>query len=813
VLLIVVLMMAIGCARDRAMGKAEETSPLRPIEGQYMDLNKNGSMDPYEDPSLPIEQRIDDLLAKMNLEEKTCQMATLYGYQRVLLDALPTPQWKQKIWKDGIANIDEHLSGYVGGRGIGVPSGITKDRTHIWPASSHAKAINDVQRWFIEETRLGIPVDFSAEGIRGLAHLRATCFPSQNGMGSTWDRALVRRQGEIVGAEGRALGYTNIYSPIMDTMRDQRWGRNEDTFGEAPYLVAELGVQMIQGLQSQGVASSVKHYTIYSQNKGAREGPARVDPQVAPREAEDVHVYPFKRAFRDGGAMGAMSSYNDYDGIPVTASHYWLTERLRGEFGFRGYVVSDSDAVEFVENKHHVAADYKDAVKQVVMAGLNVRCTFWPPDQFILPLRELVNEGQIPMKVIDDRVRDVLRTKYRLGLFDRPYVEPQYADEIVMKDEHLAVALRASRESIVLLKNEKNILPLAKTVKKVAVVGPNANEKGFALTRYGPYDVPVTTVLDGIREKLKSSGAEVVYAKGCEMADARWPESEILPEPMNEKEKQQIAEAVSAAKGADVAVVVLGDSSKTSGEHRSRTSLDLPGRQLDLIQAIHATGTPTVLVLVNGRPISINWPAARVPAIVCAWYPGAQGGTAIADVLFGDYNPGGKLANTWPKHVGQIPMNFPTKPAAQREEPKRANVAGALFDFGHGLSYTTFEYANLRIRPETGEKFTTGGSIVAEVDVKNTGSRGGDEVVQLYARDLVSSVTTFEQNLVGFERLHLESGETRTATFVVAAEQLSLINPAGQRVVEPGEFKFMAAASSTDLRQEKTIELVEEVRR
>jgi len=790
----------------------EARSPAKPQSGEYLDLNKNGKKDPYEDPALPIERRIDDLIAQMNLDEKTCQLATLYGYQRVLQDDLPTPEWKQKIWKNGIANIDEHLSGYVGGRGIGVPAGLIKDEKHVWPASNHAKAINEVQRWFIEQTRLGIPVDFSAEGIRGLGHLQATCFPSQNGMGSTWNRALVRRQGEIVGAEGRALGYTSIYAPILDTMRDQRWGRNEDTYGESPYLVAELGLEMIRGIQSQGAASAVKHYTIYSVNKGAREGPARTDPQVAPREAEDVLVYPFKRAFLEAKAMGAMSSYNDYDGVPVTGSYYWLTERLRHEFGFTGYVVSDSDAVEFIWNKHHVAADMKGAVREAAMAGMNVRCTFWPPDQYILPLRELVKEGAVPMQQIDHLVRDVLRTKFRLGLFDRPYVEPARADKVVMSPENLAVALQASRESIVLLKNEKNALPLAKTLKKVAVVGPNADENGYALTRYGPYKVPVSTVLAGIREKLKSSGAEVVYAKGCEFIDANWPRSEVLPEPITDKEQKQIDEAVAAAKGADVAIVVLGDSAKTSGEHRSRTSLELPGRQLDLIKAIHATGTPTVLVLINGRPIAINWPAEKVPAIVCAWYPGAQGGTAVADVLFGDYNPGGKLANTWPKHVGQIPINFPTKPSAQKEDEKRANVAGALYDFGHGLSYTTFQYANLRLLPESGSgghsQFRTTDNVVAEVDVTNTGKLAGDEVVQLYVRDLVSSVTTYEQKLVGFERFSLTPGEKKTARMVVRNDDLSLINREGQRVVEPGEFLFSAGGSLATLKQTQTIELL-----
>jgi beta-glucosidase len=785
-------------------------SPVRPEGRDFMDLNKNGTMDPYEDPSLPIEQRIDDLLSKMNSDEKTNQLCTLYGFHRQLTDPLPTPEWKNKIWKDGLANIDEHLNGWQGGRGIGVEGGILKRLENAWPAQKHAESMNAVQKWFIEETRLGIPVDFTNEGIRGLAYYQATCFPSGNGRGSTFDPALALEQGRIVGAEAKAIGYTNIYAPILDVMRDQRWGRNEDTYGEAPYLVAQMGVNVVKGIQSQGVASTPKHYAIYSAGKGAREGQARTDPQVAPREVEDVLLYPFRRAFSEGHAMGTMSSYNDYDGIPISGSAYWLIDRLRNDFGFDGYVVSDSDAVEFLYRKHHVAESIKGSAREAVLAGLNVRTTFSPPEDYILPLRACVKDGSIPMAVLDARVRDVLRVKYKLGLFDRPYVDPAKADAALMKPESMATALRASRESIDLLKNEKNALPLDKAkLKKVLVCGPNADSTFHALSRYGPFHVDVTTVLGGIKDKLKDGGAEVVYATGCDHVDPNFPESEVLPQPMTDKEQKGIDEAVAAAKGADVAIVVLGDGKETSGEAKSRTSLDLPGRQLELIQAIHKTGMPVVLVLINGRPMTINWCAANVPAIVEAWYPGAQGGTAVADVLFGDYNPGGKLANTWPKTVGQIPMNFPTKPNAQWESPKAANAAGTLFDFGHGLSYTTFDYSNLRAHPEQGEKFTTNGNVVVEIDVKNIGKLAGDEVVQLYTRDVTSSVTTYEKNLWGFERVSLKPGETKTAKFTLTPYMLSLINRQGQRVVEPGEFKLMAGSSSTDIRKEISIEVTE----
>ncbi len=809
-----------------------EKSPLRPVDGKYLDLNKNGKMDPYENPDLPIERRIDDLLAKMTVEEKTCQLCTLYGFRRQLMDDLPKPSWKQAIWKDGLANIDEHLNGWQGGRGIGVESGLVTDTPHVWPPSAHADALNKVQKWFIEETRLGIPVDFTNEGIRGLGYFKATCFPSGNGMGSTWDRGLLRKQGEIVGAEARAIGYTNIYAPIMDVMRDQRWGRDEDCYGEAPYLIAELGVPLIQGMQSQGIASTVKHYVLYSTPKGGREGQARTDPELPPRDVEDIMLYPFMRAFRDGRAMGTMSSYNDYDGIPISGSPYWLIDRLRRDFHFTGYVVSDSDAVENIFLRHHVAEDAKGAVREACNAGMNVRTTFSAPEKYILPLRECVKDGSVTMATLNDRVRDVLRVKYKLGLFDRPYVDPAKADGAIMTPESMATALRASRESIVLLKNEAlraggsatkastksstkapssktaapPLLPLKKDgLKKVLVCGPNADEKSYALSRYGPFNVPVITTLAAVKEKLKDTGAEVVYAKGCDQVDPGFPETEILPEPINAKEKEAINDAVKLARGADVAVIVCGEGNKTSGESKSRTSLDLPGRQLDLIKAVRETGTPIVLVLINGRPLSINWPDKHVPAIVEAWYPGAQGGTAIADVLFGDYNPGGKLANTWPKTVGQIPMNFPSKPNAQWESPKAANIAGVLYPFGYGLSYTKFDYSNLKARPESGSKFLPGGNVIVEVDVKNTGSREGDEVVQLYTRDVTSSVITYEKNLWGFDRVSLKPGESKTVKFKLTPYMLSLINRQWKRVVEPGEFNIMVGASSEDIRQKTTI--------
>ncbi len=793
-----------------AQKPAKTPATYKPVKSEmyrkgWIDFNKNGVKDVYEDPSAPLEARIENLLQQMTLDEKTCQMVTLYGYKRVLKDDLPTPEWKELLWKDGIGAIDEHLNGF---QQWGLPP---SDNAYVWPASRHAWALNEVQRFFVEDTRLGIPVDFTNEGIRGVESYRATNFPTQLGLGHTWNRELIHQVGLITGREARMLGYTNVYAPILDVGRDQRWGRYEEVYGESPYLVAELGIEMVRGLQhNHQVAATGKHFAAYSNNKGAREGMARVDPQMSPREVENIHIYPFKRVIREAGMLGVMSSYNDYDGIPVQGSYYWLTTRLRGEMGFRGYVVSDSDAVEYLYTKHGTAKDMKEAVRQSVEAGLNVRCTFRSPDSFVLPLRELVKEGGLSEEVINDRVRDILRVKFLIGLFDAPYqTDLAGADREVEKEENEAIALQASHESVVLLKNADELLPLdINSTKKIAVCGPNANEEGYALTHYGPLAVEVTTVLEGIQEKTKSK-AEVLYTKGCDLVDAHWPESEIIDYPLTDDEQAEIDKAVENARQADVAVVVLGGGQRTCGENKSRTSLDLPGRQLQLLQAIQATGKPVVLILINGRPLSINWADKFVPAILEAWYPGSKGGTALADILFGDYNPGGKLTVTFPKTVGQIPFNFPCKPSSQIDGGKNpgptgnmSRINGALYPFGYGLSYTTFEYSDLDITPRV---ITPNESATVRLKVTNTGKRAGDEVVQLYIRDVLSSITTYEKNLAGFQRIHLEPGEAQELSFTIDRKHLELLDADMKWVVEPGDFVLMAGASSEDIRLNGTL--------
>ena len=755
----------------------------------WIDLNKNGSKDPYEDTALPVDARIADLLGRMTLEEKTAQMATLYGFPRVLKDELPTEAWKTALWKDGIGNIDEHMNGNEGWKRN------FADPVHDLPWSLHMQAINEVQRWFVEQTRLGIPVDFSNEGIRGLLHSKATSFPSQLAVGATFDRELVGEIGRITGREARALGYTNVYSPILDLARDPRWGRTTETYGEDPYLISELGVQQVRGIQAQNVVSTLKHFAVYSIPQGGRDGEARTDPQATWREIQTIYLEPFRRAVRDAGALGVMASYNDYDGVPVEGSKLFLTDILRGEYGFKGYVVSDSAAVEFIHTKHRVAGTPAEGIRQAVEAGLNIRTGFTQPAEYVEPLRQLVRDGQLPLAVIDSRVRDILRIKFWLGLFDRPYGDPALAATVVRTPSSIAASERAARESIVLLKNESAALPLTKSIRKVLVTGPLADDAHGWWSRYGPQRLDYITPLAGIRAKL-GAGAEVRFVKGCDVIDERFPESDVWKEPMPDKDRARIAEAVAAAAAVDVIIAVLGETEEISQESASRISLDLPGHQEELLRALHATGKPLVLVLSNGRPLSVNWADKHVPAIVEMWFPGEQGGAALADVLFGDTNPSGRLPITFPKSVGQIPFNFPAHPGSQARD--FGQVFGALYPFGHGLSYTTFNYANLKVTPA--RQSLPGTTVTVTAAITNTGTRAGDEVVQLYLRDDYSSVTTYEKALRGFTRVALAPGETKPVAFTLTAADLALYDRAHQWTVEPGRFTVGLGASSEDIR-------------
>ncbi|MCG8579526.1 MAG: glycoside hydrolase family 3 C-terminal domain-containing protein [Bacteroidales bacterium] len=764
----------------------------------WIDFNKNGQKDIYEDPSSAIEDRIENLLSQMTIEEKTCQMVTLYGYGRVAKDELPTPGWTNELWKDGLGNIDE------------ASNGVYAEAKYKYPYNKHVWALNQIQRFFIEETRLGIPVEFTNEGIRGLNHFKATSFPAQIGMGCTWNKDLLYNVGLCIGSEGHALGYNNIYSPVLDVARDQRWGRIVESFGEDPFLVTELGMQITKGIQSKGLSSTLKHFAVYSAPKGGRDGHVRLDPHISPREMHMIYLYPFKRTIQEAGALGIMSSYNDYDGVPVTGSHYFLYDLLRKQYGFKGYVVSDSDAVAWIYSKHRVADSYKDAVRQSVEAGLNIRTTFNHPENFVSPLRELIQDKSLSMEVIDERVRDILYVKFKEGLFDTPYRDEKEVNAVVRSKKHIELAKEASRQSLVLLKNN-NVLPLdAAKLKNVLIVGPNAMAESSSVSRYGALGVDIISPLEGIKEFLTGK-AKVDYTPGCLLHDNNWPHSEVIDYPLSVEESQLINEAVDKSQNCDVIIAVMGEDETMVGENLTRTSLNLPGRQRDLLKALSATGKPIVVVLIHGRPLSINYAEQEADAILAAWFPGEYGGQAIAETLFGHYNPGGKLSTTWPASVGQIPYNFPYKPFSQAGQAKEgpngtgeSRLVEALYPFGHGLSYTSFEYSNLKIDNMLS---TTSGELVVSFDITNTGKFAGDEVCQLYFNDEFSSVITYEWQLRAFERLHLQPGERKTVIFTLYPEDLALINREMKEVTEAGIFQLAIGSSSVDIRLKEKFEI------
>lgn len=767
----------------------------------WIDFNKNGVKDIYEDPSRSVEDRVEDLLSQMNMDEKTCQLTTLYGYKRVLADSLPTAEWKTRVWKDGIANIDEQLNG--------VGKGYWTARELIYPFSNHVEALHKIQKFFVEETRLGIPVEFSNEGIHGLNHTKATPLPAPIGIGSTWNRDLVRTAGEIAGYEARLIGYHSVYAPILDVARDQRWGRTVECYGEDPYLVAQLGTEMSAGVQSQGVASGLKHYAAYGVPKGGRDGQCRTDPHITPRDLHQLFLYPFAEVIRKAHPMEVMSSYNDWNGEPVSASHYFLTELLRDTYGFDGYVVSDSEAVEYVYTKHNVATSYEDAVRQVLEAGLNVRTHFTKPENFTLALRSAYANGLISQETIDQRVREVLSVKFRLGLFDNPYSgDGTLADKYAGADCHEDFIMDMGRQAVVLLKNEGALLPLDKSaLRKVLVTGPLADYSDYMFSRYGPNGLDPVTMLGGLREYLGDS-VEVMYEKGCDVVDADFPVSDVMPFPITDAESSMMQRGVERASEADVIIAVMGESDDIVGESHSRVSLDLPGHQREYLMRLQATGKPVVLVLINGQPLTVNWADAYLPAILEMWFPTYLGGRVLAQTLFGDNNPSGKLTVTFPKTVGQIEYNFPYKKGSHGRQSSHGpngsgstRVLGPLYPFGYGLSYTTFEYSDMEVEKRED------GTVKVRCNVANTGRRAGDEVVQLYIRDMVSSVVAYDSMLRGFERVSLEPGQTKKVSFTLTPESFQMLDKDMKWTVEPGEFELRIGASSEDIRLKETITL------
>ena len=715
----------------------------------------------YKDPAYTPEERTADLLPRMTLDEKLQQM-------RLFNDPgewFPDYRFSEEKL---LPHLDRCCAIYC-------------------TDSPPARFINDLQDYFLHHTRLGIPVAVHSESLHGAMHRDATVFPQALGLGAARNTALMSEMADHIGRETRAVGVRQTYAPNLDISRDPRWGRVEENFGEDPYLTSRLGVAYIRALQSHGIAASPKHYVAH----GTPESGVNIAPvHAGERELRETLAVPFEKAFREGGALSVMPAYSELDGMPVHASYFLLTRLLREEFGFQGHAVSDFGAVNMLSSVHHAAQDAHDAGLMALRAGIDVEAP--SPWGFGECLKEAVESGEVPMALIDRAVSRVLYVKFKTGLFENPYAgEPSD----LRTPAALSCARRVAQETAVLLKND-GLLPLKADPGRVALIGPNA-----AYTQLGDYTlheaaVRGVSVRQAFEERLGKEN--VLYARGCHIA---YEDAALL------------ADAVAQARAADVAVVVLGDNSSfyreswgddesgrppvvTCGEGYDVTDLALPDAQERLLEAVCATGTPTVLVLMSGRPHSIVWAKAHVPAILEAWYPGEQGGYAIADLLFGDANPSGKLPISIPQSVGPLPCYYNRKASAfniykrpgSPESPGRDYVFSSpepLFPFGYGLSYTTFAYSRLTVTPQAlGAEET----VTVTVDVTNTGDRAGRETVELYLRDRVCRITPFVRRLRGFEKLELAPGETKTAVFTLGFEDFAFINEEMRREVEPGEF-------------------------
>jgi beta-glucosidase len=768
--------------------------PAGAVQGQT-----GGPRPDYRNPALPTARRVEDLLARMTLEEKVGQMLCLWNAKRQITDAQGRfdPARAPKWFRVGIGRIERPSDGHG--------------------ARAEAEYTNAIQRWVKDNTRLGIPVLFHEEALHGLMAPEATSFPQAIALASTWDPDLVERAFAVVAQEVRARGAHQVLAPVVDVARDPRWGRFEETFGEDPYLAARMGLAAVRGFQGGGrtipagrVIATLKHLTGHGQpESGMNVGPA----PFGERTLRDVFFPPFEVAVKQGHARSLMPSYNEVDGIPSHANRWMLHDVLRKEWGFDGTIVSDWQAVSQLAGRHRVAADAADAARQALAATVDVEL---PDVETYHTLVEQVKQGKVPEAAINDAVRRLLRDKFELGLFEDPCVDPAHADELSGAAASRPLALEAARQAIALLQNRGGLLPLsADKVRRVAVIGPHSAE--VMLGGYAGVPRHSVSILEGVRKRL-GKDVTVRHAEGVRITEdssfTRDPQPlmggtrsrarasadrVVLADPA--ANRRRIAEAVALAKDSDVAIVVVGDNEQTAREAYAenhlgdRSELRLVGQQEDLVRAVLDTGKPTVLVLINGRPPAILELAECAPAILEGWYLGQEGGTAVAEVLFGDVNPGGKLPVSFPRSVGQLPVFYNHKPTARRGY--LFDSTRPLFPFGHGLSYTTFACAAPTVSPA---RIPPDGRATVSVEVSNTGTRGGDEVVQLYLRAEVSRATRPVKELKGFRRITLAPGERRTLSFELGPEQLSYHGPDMKRVIEPGRFQVMVGGSSDEVK-------------
>ena len=751
----------------------------------------------YQNPNLSIDIRLADLLSRMTLEEKVGQLLCPLGWEMYEIhgsEVYPSGKFKQLI--------KERNAGMLWATYRADPWTKKTLANGLNPELS-AKAGNALQKYVMENTRLGIPMFLAEEAPHGHMAIGATVFPTGIGMAATWSPELVKEVGQVIAKEIRSQGGHISYGPVLDLTRDPRWSRVEETFGEDPVLSGILGASMVDGLgggnlsQKYATIATLKHFLAYAVPEGGQNGNYA---SVGIRDLHQNFLPPFRKAI-DSGALSVMTSYNSIDGIPCTSNYYLLTQLLRNEWKFRGFVVSDLYSIEGIHESHFVALTKENAAIQSVTAGVDVDLG----GDAYTNLCHAVQSGQIDKAVIDTAVCRVLRMKFEMGLFEHPYVDPKIAAKTVRRKEHIELARKIAQSSITLLKNENSILPLSKTINKVAVIGPNADNRYNML---GDYTAPqedsnVKTVLDGILTKLSPSRVE--YVRGCAIRDTT----------VNE-----IEQAIEAARRSEVVIVVVGGSSardfKTSyketgaavaeegsvsdmecGEGFDRASLSLLGRQQELLESLQKTGKPLIVVYIEGRPLEKNWASEYADALLTAYYPGQEGGNAIADVLFGDYNPSGRLPISVPRSVGQIPVYYNKK--APRNHDYVEVSSSPLYSFGYGMSYTTFEYSDLQVVQKSARCFEV------SFKVKNTGKYDGEEVSQLYMRDEYASVVQPMKQLKHFERFYLSKGEEKLIVFTLAAEDLSIINQALEQIVESGTFQVMIGSSSDDIRLEGSI--------
>ena len=755
------------------------------------------SLPAYKDPSLSIDIRLSDLLSRMTLEEKVGQLLCPLGWEMYEIhgnEVCPSGKFKQLIKERNVGMLWATYRADPWTKKT-LANGLNPEMA--------AKAGNALQKYVMENTRLGIPMFLAEEAPHGHMAIGATVFPTGIGMAATWSPELVKEVGQVIAKEIRSQGGHISYGPVLDLTRDPRWSRVEETFGEDPVLSGILGASMVDGLgggnlsQKYATIATLKHFLAYAVPEGGQNGNYA---SVGIRDLHQNFLPPFRKAI-DSGALSVMTSYNSIDGIPCTSNHYLLTQLLRNEWKFRGFVVSDLYSIEGIHESHFVALTKENAAIQSVTAGVDVDLG----GDAYTNLCHAVQSGQMDKTVIDTAVCRVLRMKFEMGLFEHPYVDPKIAAKTVRRKEHIELARKIAQSSITLLKNENSILPLSKTINKVAVIGPNADNRYNML---GDYTAPqedsnVKTVLDGIITKLSPSRVE--YVRGCAIRDTT----------VNE-----IEQAIEAARRSEVVIVVVGGSSardfKTSyketgaavaeegsvsdmecGEGFDRASLSLLGRQQELLESLQKTGKPLIVVYIEGRPLEKNWASEYADALLTAYYPGQEGGNAIADVLFGDYNPSGRLPISVPRSVGQIPVYYNKK--APRNHDYVEVSSSPLYSFGYGMSYTTFEYSALQVVQKSARCFEV------SFKVKNTGKYDGEEVSQLYMRDEYASVVQPMKQLKHFERFHLKKGEEKKVTFVLTEEDFFLVNYTLKKVVESGTFQVMIGSSSDDIRLEKSI--------